>query len=65
MYKIIEQPKVVKIKATTPIEEEQVDSVGLDDLYDESEDSEGLQWSSMVDDIYEPYMQDEYESLLY
>lgn len=65
MYKIIEQPKVVKIKTTTSIEEEQVDLVSLDDLYDESEDPEGLQWSSMVDDIYEPYMQDEYESLLY
>ena len=65
MYKIIEQPKVVKIKTTTSIEEEQVDLVSLDELYDESEDPEGLQWSSMVDDIYEPYMQDEYESLLY
>lgn len=65
MYKIIEQPKVVKIKTTTPIEEEQVDSVGLDDLYNESEDLEGLQWSSMVDDIYEPYNEDEYKSLLY
>lgn len=65
MYKIIEQPKVVKIKTTTSIEEEQVDLVSLDDLYDESEDPEGLQWSSMFDDIYEPYMQDEYESLLY
>ncbi len=65
MYKIVEQPKVVKIKTTTSIEEEQVDLVRLDDLYDELKDSEGLQWSSMVDDIYEPYMQDEYESLLY
>ena len=58
MFKLEEQPKMVKIRTTT-YQEDKVDLVNIDELFNTENDPEGLAYSSMFDDIFEPIKDDE------